>query len=414
MHYAKYGKAAVGSILMHSDRGIDSPDTHEHSNENIDRSRTHLNYDLKDRGGQTAYAYYKQQIDDIAAETKERTGKSIRKDAVTLCSWAVTVPKDLPEDKHADFFKAAYGWFAKRYGEGNIVTAAVHMDETTPHMHLQFTPIIERDGVRKLCAKDMETRKTLQTAHQELQKHLEQTLGCEVNVLNDATISGNKSVLELQNETLKQQLAEKEEKARQAEERARQAESRAKAAEQKLQEVNGQYDEAAKGLKDVLDKKARASEIHKIFGDRETQTYHKNMLEDTRAIGNKAYDRLIKANERLQKAKAMEVRVAAREEAVAPLERKAQETYRHVKELEEKQEQLIEQRAEELAQTRVLQGMRGIATDRTQRLESYCRQLQFGDGTTALDKFEELERERERQVLERARVPKRKNRGWER
>lgn len=414
MHYAKYGKIAVFKILQHSDRGIDSPDTHEHSNENIDRSKTHLNYDLKERGGQTAYAYYKQRIDWIAAETKEKTGKSIRKDAVTLCSWAVTAPKDLPEDKQSDFFKAAYDWFAERYGADNIVTAAVHMDETSPHMHLQFTPIIEKDGVRKLCAKDMETRRTLATAHQKLQQHLEQVLGCEVNILNGATEQGNKSVLELQNETLKQQLDEKEEKACQAEERAEQAEKRVKSAEQKLNEINGQYDEAAKGLKDVLDKKAKASEIHKIFGDRETQTYHKNMLEDTRAIGRKAYESLTKANERLQKAKAIEARGAAREEAVAPLERKAQETYRRAKELEEKQEQLIEQRAEELAQTRVLQGMRGIATDRTQRLESYCRQLQFGDGTTALDKFEELERERERQALERARVPKRKNRGWER
>lgn len=211
MHYAKYGKAAVGSILMHSDRGIDSPDTHEHSNENIDRSRTHLNYDLKDRGGQTAYAYYNQRIEQIAAETKERTGKNIRKDAVTLCSWAVTVPKDLPEEKHADFFKAAYRWFAERYGADNIVTAAVHMDETTPHMHLQFTPIIEKDGVRKLCAKDMETRRTLQTAHKELQESVQQALGCEVGILNGATVNGNRNVLELQNETLRQQIAERSE-----------------------------------------------------------------------------------------------------------------------------------------------------------------------------------------------------------
>ena len=120
MHYAKYQKGAVGSILLHSDRGIDSPDTHEHSNESIDKTRTHLNYDLKDRGGLTAYEYYKKRIDDIASETKERTGKSIRKDAVTLCSWAVTAPKDLPEEKLQDFFKASYAWFAERYGTDNI------------------------------------------------------------------------------------------------------------------------------------------------------------------------------------------------------------------------------------------------------------------------------------------------------
>ncbi len=202
MHYAKYGKQAVGSILLHSDRGIDSPDTHKHSNENIDRTRTHLNYDLRDRGGLTAYAYYKQRIEQIARETKERTGKSIRKDAVTLCSWAVTVPKDLAEDKQAKFFETAYRWFAGRYGEDNIVTAAVHMDENTPHMHLQFTPIIEKDGVRRLCAKDMETKRTLATAHQKLQKYLEKSLGCEVNLLNGATEGGNKTIQQLKAEEL--------------------------------------------------------------------------------------------------------------------------------------------------------------------------------------------------------------------
>ena len=85
------------------------------------------------------------------------------------------------------------------------------MDESTPHMHLQFTPIIEKDGVRKLCAKEIETRKTLQTAHQKFQNHLKQTLSCEVNVLNGATEQGNKTILELQNETLSKQIAEKSE-----------------------------------------------------------------------------------------------------------------------------------------------------------------------------------------------------------
>lgn len=217
MHYTKYQKSAVSNILMHSDRGIDSLDIHEHSNENIDKSRTHLNYDLKERGGQTAYVYYKERIDRIAEETKQRTGKNIRKDAVTLCSWVVTSPKDLSPDKLPDFFKVCYAWFSERYGEDNIVTAVVHMDETTPHMHLQFTPIIENNGVRKLCAKDIETRKTLSTAHQKLQKRLEQALRCEVNIINGATEKGNKSVLELQNEMLRQQLTEKEERAMQIE-----------------------------------------------------------------------------------------------------------------------------------------------------------------------------------------------------
>lgn len=212
MHFAKYQRGAVGSILLHSDRGIDRPDNHKHSNESIDKTRTHLNYDLKDRNGLTAYEYYKRRIDDIANETKERTGKNIRKDAVTLCSWVLTAPKELPEEKLQDFFTAAYSWFAERYCEDNIVTAAVHMDETSPHLHLQFTPIIEKDGLRRLCAKDIETRKTLSTAHQELQKHLESTLGTPCNVLNGATVNGNKTIIELKTAECAKKLLRLEEK----------------------------------------------------------------------------------------------------------------------------------------------------------------------------------------------------------
>lgn len=209
MNYSKFkGDADVRRLLEHSDRGIDSPDTHNHSNKNIDSSRTALNYDLKNRHGQTAYLYYKNKIEKIAEYTKARTGKSIRKDAVTLCSWIVTAPKDLPDEKLRPFFENIYAWFSERYGEDNVVTASVHMDEVQPHIHFQFVPIIEKDGIRKLCAKDMETPTTLKNAHLQLQQYLEQKLDCDVNLLNGATENGNKTVSELKTETLAKQIAE--------------------------------------------------------------------------------------------------------------------------------------------------------------------------------------------------------------
>lgn len=210
MHYEKFkGKADVRRVLEHSDRGQAGVSDHEHSNEKIDPERSHLNYELKDRGGLSAVEYHRKRIEQIAEETKQRTGKALRKDAVTLCSWAVTAPQDLPEDKQAEFFKKAYEWFSERYGEDNIVTAAVHLDETSPHMHLQFVPIIEdKDGTRRLCAKDLETRRTLQTVHQKLEKHLTQELGCKVTLLNGATDNGNKTITELKLATLQAQVKE--------------------------------------------------------------------------------------------------------------------------------------------------------------------------------------------------------------
>lgn len=210
MHYEKFkGKADVRRLLEHSDRGQTGVADHKHSNKQIDPECSHLNYELKDRGGLSAVEYHRKRIEQIAEETKQRTGKSLRKDAVTLCSWVVTAPQDLPEDKQAKFFQKAYEWFSERYGEDNIVTAAVHLDETSPHLHLQFTPIIEdKNGTRRLCAKDLETRKTLQTVHQKLEKYLTQELGCKVTLLNGATDNGNKTITELKIATLQVQVKE--------------------------------------------------------------------------------------------------------------------------------------------------------------------------------------------------------------
>lgn len=51
-----------------------------------------------------------------------------------------------------NFFSSCYKFFAKRYGEENIIAAVVHNDETTPHMHLNLMPVTA-DG--RLCSKEL-------------------------------------------------------------------------------------------------------------------------------------------------------------------------------------------------------------------------------------------------------------------
>ena len=216
MHYAKFNNGKISGLFLHTNRGIEKPDTHSHSNEKIDPAKTHLNYDLKERAGVSPYEYYKKRIEDIATETKERTGKKLRKDAVTLCGWVITAPKDLPKDSQSEFFLGVYDFFSRRYGSDNVVTAVVHMDETTPHMHFQFTPIITRDGARRLCAADLETKKSLSAAHRDLQSVLEKKLDCSVNLLNGATNDGNKEVRQLKLETAQQEIRTAERKSQEA------------------------------------------------------------------------------------------------------------------------------------------------------------------------------------------------------
>lgn len=51
-----------------------------------------------------------------------------------------------------DYFKRATEFLCKRIGKQNIISAVVHMDERTPHLHLTFVPLT---GDNRLSAKDI-------------------------------------------------------------------------------------------------------------------------------------------------------------------------------------------------------------------------------------------------------------------
>ena len=72
------------------------------------------------------------------------------------------------------FFAECTRFFAERYGEGNIISAIVHTDETTPHLHLNLIPI----AGGRLCAKNLFDRKAL-TA---LQTDLHREVGAKWNL----------------------------------------------------------------------------------------------------------------------------------------------------------------------------------------------------------------------------------------
>lgn len=116
---------------------------HSNSNPDIDPTRTHLNYSLCDRSiGKT----FNQTIDDII-EKEYTSSRKIRKDAVRMCKIMFTSDSEfferLTPDQQRDYFQSCYNWATNRYGEQNIISAVVHMDEKTPHMHLNFVPLVE-------------------------------------------------------------------------------------------------------------------------------------------------------------------------------------------------------------------------------------------------------------------------------
>jgi len=124
-----------------------------------------------------------------------------RKDVNWLVSWVITMPTDYKGNK-ALFFREAYNFMANRYGKGNVVSAYVHLDETSPHMHFCFVPVIfdKKKQEYKVNAKQCINKVELKQIHPEMQEYLENKLQTKVNILNGATAEGNKTVEQLKNE----------------------------------------------------------------------------------------------------------------------------------------------------------------------------------------------------------------------
>ena len=138
--------------------------TQNHSNKDIDVERSHLNYDLVE--GRTEN--YKTDIQTFIDEKKAGT-RATRKDAVLVNEWIISSDKTFFEDKDDKeierFFEETKNYFADKFGDDNIRYAHVHLDESTPHMHLGVVPF---DKDNKLSAKRMFNRATLIEIQDEL------------------------------------------------------------------------------------------------------------------------------------------------------------------------------------------------------------------------------------------------------
>lgn len=138
-----------------------------HSNKDIDVSKSHLNYDILDK-----VKSYKTDIEGYINANKS-SKRAVRKDAVLVCEWIITSDSDFfesmsPADTR-EYFQTAIDFFAERYGSKNLMYAQVHLDERTPHMHLGIVPF---DKDNKLTAKTMFDREALQDIQNELPHYM--------------------------------------------------------------------------------------------------------------------------------------------------------------------------------------------------------------------------------------------------
>lgn len=143
LRFAKYKGPEIGQIEAHNERKKEK----YASNPDIDTSRSHLNFHLV-QPERKYRAEAERQIAQVGCRT--------RKDSVRVVEALVTAsPKFFKGKKQAEvraFFEEAVRFIERRQPKDTIISAVVHMDEKTPHMHLSFVPLT-KDG--RLSAKDI-------------------------------------------------------------------------------------------------------------------------------------------------------------------------------------------------------------------------------------------------------------------
>lgn len=142
-----------------------------HSNTDIDKERTHLNYDLVNLNKPINY---KTDIEKYINNNKS-SNRATRKDAVLVNEWLISSDteffKKLSDEETKEYFSTVVDYFSSKFGKENIRYAQVHLDETTPHMHLGIVPF---DKDFKLAAKRIFNRETLIKIQDELPIYLKE------------------------------------------------------------------------------------------------------------------------------------------------------------------------------------------------------------------------------------------------
>lgn len=193
----KFTKGSVHGIWIHDQRKKDV----SHTNQDIDFSKSYLNYslDLENEEQKKYHEIINERIESLELK------KAVRKDAIVMSQVLVTSDHEFFEkidmEQQKKFFQDSYEFIKKTYGKENIVSATVHLDERTPHMHVNFVPVTEDN---RLSAKSLFTPATLR----KLQDNFYETVGKEYGLERGEKGSNKKH---LETKEYKELMAQQEE-----------------------------------------------------------------------------------------------------------------------------------------------------------------------------------------------------------
>ena len=161
LRFAKYKGPEIAHIESHNERTKEK----YASNPDVDTTRSHMNFHLV-----TPERKYRAEAEKQIAEAGCRT----RSDSVRVVEALVTASPEFFKGKKRSevkaYFTEALDFIQKHQSKDTIISAVVHMDEKTPHMHLCFVPLTED---KRLSAKEIVgNKKKLTWWQDEFWKHM--------------------------------------------------------------------------------------------------------------------------------------------------------------------------------------------------------------------------------------------------
>ena len=143
LRFAKYKGPEIGHIESHNERTKEK----YASNPDVDTARSHLNFHLV-----MPQCKYRAEAEKQIAEAGCRT----RSDSVRVVEALMTASPEFFKGKKKGeikaYFQEALDFIREHQDPKTIISAVVHMDEKTPHMHLCFVPLT---ADKRLSAKEI-------------------------------------------------------------------------------------------------------------------------------------------------------------------------------------------------------------------------------------------------------------------
>lgn len=230
---AKVKRLQAHGLIDHDTRSCEN-----HTNEKIRPELSHLNYNLVSGNPWNNYCRRMSQV-----FCRKRA------DINTLVQIALTLASDVNPQQHEKFFRSVTAYYQNYFGAENVISAIVHLDETTPHLHIKAIPVYHNTKKdRDQVSFDVKCpQKFYQTMHSELEEWVNQEMGYRCGIQNEATREGNKSVKQLKALTATKEAKELQEMISDPQKRLSELQREINKGEIRVQELNVVYG-SKKGL----------------------------------------------------------------------------------------------------------------------------------------------------------------------